>query len=77
MLEPTPVRVELVARNPARPNAAGDRPQLAGPNQRANVVLGAFELGGKLSQCQWGRAFDAPKYRGNDPGSVRATRPPM
>jgi hypothetical protein len=56
--EPALVRVELVARNAAWPNAAGDRLQLAGADERADVVLGALELGRELLDGQRGGPFD-------------------
>jgi hypothetical protein len=49
VLEPAPVGLELVARNEARPDPAGDRPQLALSDQGADVVLGARELVGEFS----------------------------
>ena len=52
MLEPTQVAVHLVTRDQSGSDAARDRPQLAVADQRANVVLGAAELGGKLSNRQ-------------------------
>ena len=52
MPEPAQISVDLVTRNPAGSNPAGDRPQLAVANQRANVFLGAAQLGGKLANRQ-------------------------
>jgi hypothetical protein len=39
VLEPAHVSVELVARNEAGPDPAGNRPQLAGADQSANLIL--------------------------------------
>ena len=52
MLEPTQVTVHLVTRDKSGSDAARDRPQLAVTDQRADVVLGAAELGGKLANGQ-------------------------
>lgn len=52
MLEPAQVAVDLVARNEAGSDPAGDRPQLTAADQCSNVVLGAAELDGKLANCQ-------------------------
>jgi hypothetical protein len=51
-LEPTQIRVELVTRNESGSDPAGDRLQFVVTDQRANVVLGAAELGGNLADCQ-------------------------
>jgi hypothetical protein len=58
MVEPAPVGVELVARNEAGPDPAGDRPQLTGADQRADVLLRATELGGNVVHGQAGYLFD-------------------
>lgn len=58
MLQPPPVGVELVARNEAGPDPARDRPKLARANQRADLVLRALKLFGKLVHRQRGRPFD-------------------
>jgi hypothetical protein len=49
VLEPAKVVVELVARNEARPDPAGDRPQFPVADESANLVLGAAELGRDLA----------------------------
>ena len=46
------VGVELVAWNEAGPDPAGDRPQLPVADQRANLLLGATELGRNLADGQ-------------------------
>jgi len=46
------VGVELVPWYEAGPDPAGDRPQLPGANQGANLVLGAAELVRNLSDGQ-------------------------
>jgi hypothetical protein len=52
VLEPTKIGVEYVTRNESGSDPAGDRLQFAVTDQRANVVLGAAELGGNLAHCQ-------------------------
>lgn len=52
MLEPTQVRVELVTRNERGSDPAGDGLKLALTRERANVFLGAAELGGNLADGQ-------------------------
>jgi hypothetical protein len=52
VLEPTQIRVELVTRNEPGSDPAGDRLQFVVTDQRANVVLGAAELGGDLADRQ-------------------------
>lgn len=59
MLEPTQVRVELVARNEPGSDPAGDRLKFAVTDQSANVVLGADELGGNLGDRQGCGPFHA------------------
>ena len=49
---PTQIVVELVTRNESRSDPAGDRLQLAVTNQRADIVLGAAELGGNVANGQ-------------------------
>jgi hypothetical protein len=46
-----------VARDAARPDPAGDRPQLAGADEGANLFLGAPELGGELAHGQGSGPF--------------------
>src|SRR5206468_7569689 len=50
--EPANVGVELVARDKAGPDPAGDGAQLPGADQRAHLVLGAVELGRNLADGQ-------------------------
>jgi hypothetical protein len=52
VLEPTQIRVEYVTRNEPGSDPAGDRLRFTLTDQRANVVLGAAELGGKLADRQ-------------------------
>lgn len=52
MPEPTEIAVELVTRNEAGPDAAGDRLQLTLTDQCTDVVLGTAELGRNLADCQ-------------------------
>ena len=59
MLEPTQIRVERVARNERGSDAASDGLKLTLTRQRANVVLGAAELGGNLADGQRLRPFHA------------------
>src|SRR5690349_12506759 len=47
------VVVELVARHEPGPDPAGDRPQLPLADQRANLVLGAAQLGRDLADGEW------------------------
>lgn len=49
VLQPAKVRVDLVARYTTRPDSARDRSQLAVSNQCANLVLGAAQLDGELT----------------------------
>ena len=63
MAEPAPVGVELVPRDAAGANPAGHGAQLALADEGADVVLGALELFGQLSNGQWGWALDGSKYR--------------
>ena len=64
VLEPAPICVELVAGNAAGANPAGDGPQFAGTDQRADVVLGALQLRGDVLHGQGDRALDAPIIAG-------------
>jgi hypothetical protein len=50
--QPALVGDEHVARDEAGPNAASDGPKLALPDQAADVLLGATELDGNLSNRQ-------------------------
>ena len=59
MLEPTQIRVELVTRNEPGSAPAGARLEFAVTKQRANVVLGAAELGGDLADRQGCRPLHA------------------
>jgi hypothetical protein len=59
VLEPTQIRVELVARNEPGSDPAGDRLEFAVTDQCANVILGAAELGGNLADRQGGRPLHA------------------
>jgi hypothetical protein len=64
---PAKVGVELVARNEAGSDPAGDCRQLATADQCANLVLGAAELGGDLADGQWcgpvhARSIAAPPH---------------
>ena len=52
MLEPTQIRVELMPRNKAGSDPAGDSLKFAVADQSANVVLGAAELAGNLADRQ-------------------------
>jgi hypothetical protein len=52
VVEPTQISVELVPRNESGPDPAGDRLKFVVTDQRANVVLGAAELGGNLTDRQ-------------------------
>lgn len=47
--QPAEVVIQPMARNEARPDPAGNRLQLAGPDQRTDIVLGAAELVGDLA----------------------------
>jgi hypothetical protein len=71
VLEPTQIGVEFVTRNEPGSDPAGDRLKFAVANQRANVVLGAAELGGNLADRQgaghsmpgvWLAAAAAPSF---------------
>jgi len=53
MLEPTQIGVEYVARNEPGSDPAGDRLKFAVADQRANLVLGAAELNGNLTDGEW------------------------
>jgi len=53
VLEPTHIRVELVARNEPGSDPAGDCLKFTVTDQSANVVLGAAELAGNLADRQW------------------------
>ena len=77
MPEPTLIVVELVARNESGADPAGDRLQLAVTDQCANVVLGAAELGGNLSDCQGCGPLHPLEYRSSQQGrvSIRAEPP--
>jgi hypothetical protein len=57
VFEPTQIRVELVARNEPWSDPAGDRLKFAVTDQRADLVLGAPELGCNLDDCQRCRPF--------------------
>jgi hypothetical protein len=59
VLEPTQIRVELVARHEPWSDPAGDRLEFAVTNECANVILGAPELGGNLPDRQGGRPLHA------------------
>ena len=59
MLEPTQISVELVTGNESGSDPAGDRLQFVVTDQRANVVLGAAELGSNLADCQGRGPFHA------------------
>jgi hypothetical protein len=63
VLEPTQIIVELVTRYESGSDPAGDRLQFVVTDQRANVVLGAAELGGNLADCQGLGPLHSPKYR--------------
>lgn len=63
MLQPAQVRVDLVARDAAGPDPAGDGLELAAANQRADLVLGAAELGRELGDGQRCGAVHDPEYR--------------
>jgi hypothetical protein len=52
MLQPTPVGLELMARDEPGADAARHGPQLALPNQSADVLFAAAKLDGKVSNCQ-------------------------
>jgi hypothetical protein len=52
VLEPAQIRVEYVTRNEPGSDPAGDRLRFTLTDQRANVVLGAAELGGNLADRQ-------------------------
>ena len=57
MPAPPQIVVELVTWNEPGADPAGDRLQLAVPDQGANLVLGAAELGGNLANRQWRGPF--------------------
>ena len=59
MLQPAPIGVELAARDETRPNAAGDGLKLALADQGADILFGAAELDGKVSNCQTVRLIHA------------------
>lgn len=74
MAEAAPVGIELVPRNASGTDPAGDGPQLARADERADLVLVALELVGELSDRQWGCAFDVSKYRGASASSAPSAR---
>jgi hypothetical protein len=52
VLEPAQIRVEYATRNEPGSDPAGDPLRFTLTDQRANVVLGAAELGGNLADRQ-------------------------
>jgi hypothetical protein len=80
VLEPTQVRVELVARNEPGSDPAGNRLKFAVPDQCADVGFGAAELGGNLADRQgcgplhgWSMAFVPEPGSVFEPGSRVST----
>jgi hypothetical protein len=59
VLEATQIRVELVTRYEPWSDPAGDRLKFAVTDQRADVILGAAELGGYLADGQGGGPLHA------------------
>jgi hypothetical protein len=77
---PPQIVVELVTRNESGSDPAGDGLQLAGTDQRANVVLGAPEFGGDFANRQGcgplhgrsiARADGVRRPRRRDPAGTR------
>ena len=60
MLDPTEIRIELMARNEGRSDPAGNRLELLVADQSPNVVLRAPELSGNLADCQRFGPLHAP-----------------
>jgi hypothetical protein len=63
VLHAAKVGVNDVARDQARPDAAGNGLQLAVADQRADVLLGAAKLGGEVADCQRCGPLHPGKYR--------------
>jgi hypothetical protein len=72
VLEPAKVVVELVARNEARPDPAGDRPQFPVADESANLVLGAAELGRNLADGEGCRPVHTQSIPDARPGQEDA-----
>jgi uncharacterized protein YjbI with pentapeptide repeats len=79
--EPVPetaqIGVDLVTRDEPGSDPARDRPQLAGADQPADVVLGAAELGGELAHRQGCRPVHAREYRRDRAYRLAVAKPPV